>query len=106
MGSGTLVDHRLRDTHGANAVERLREKFQGRESRSSRMTDNPEVTPKPVSGLATIRPESESPSIRLDERIGLASTIRELLLDSPVTRDTVCALESAGLLLSKQASVI
>jgi hypothetical protein len=43
MGSGTLVDHRLRDTHGANAVERLREKFQGRESRSSRMTVKPEV---------------------------------------------------------------
>ena len=29
-----------------------------------------------------------------------------LLLDSPLTRNIVCALESAGLFLSKQASVI
>jgi hypothetical protein len=37
------MDHRLRDTHGASAVERLREKLQSPESRGSRLTDKPEV---------------------------------------------------------------
>jgi hypothetical protein len=37
------MDHSLRDTHGANAVERLHEKFQSRESPSSRMKGNSEI---------------------------------------------------------------